>query len=679
MADITVNPGGFVSAYSTAVSGDRLLLQPGLHNLGTSRFSFSKSGITVEAAASSWSPGRWVTNANGHDISTVPVRLRGNMTISGSNNAFRGFGWYDATVTGPGTCLITGSNNVFEDLVCRNRFTTAYVDGSVSTTTAGSIYFNILSTSGTPTGNIWRRVRWRLCGDPTRNDHDHPLYFGNGLNSLVEDCISYEQTDGWFVHFYPNADGTLVRRCVAYNVSGGVTFSGGTEPTTGCQASSNNIVENTILMRGTRRWLLESYWGCATIGTGNIVRNCDIYQPSGSGGAGRISTAGGGFTTSNILNSDPLFTDAANGNFMLASNSPALGMGPTQIQPGGAPPTPPDPVTTFTATAGNAQVALSWGAVASVDGYVINRYVGTGGAQGINDGTRVYDSTGTSFTDTGLTNDQVYTWGIWTKSGGLFSSSGKYVSATPSAGTPPPPPPPPDEPFPGATTFGKTTIGATWRGMSGDYKRASVFNVPAIQRITAIGVRMRGTGTTGTQACRAFAYDAGTKALLGVTAAQSLSNALAEQWVIFTPASPINCPTNGGAVMLGLHTGSGTGELQIATDIVTGGLIHGADTYADGTADPFGTEATDQYEISICASIEAVPASSALSGAGSISFIASADITEVTPGSTAITDVVYRMVTLVRTYSIPTPFQISTGAELEWDSVNSRFIYKESD
>lgn len=679
MASMDVSPGGFSAAYAQATTGNVLTLLPGFHDLGTSRFTFNKN-ITIRGFGVT--PGQFVTGSNGHNFDNIPVRLRGNFQFeSGSAGAtFEGFGWYDTGDTGPGTAVIRASNLTFQDLVFSNRRA-----GS-----SGTIGFTV----GSPTrvDNVqFKRIRFRLCGNPAENDHDHPLYIKNCSNTLVEDCIFYEITDGWCLHFYPNGDNTLVRRCVMWSVTNGITFSGAADSSTGlsgCLASDNNIVETSIISNGTRSggWLIESYWGCSTIGVGNIVRNSDVYD---DGAGGRISTTNGGFSTQNLLSADPLYANPSGGDFTLASNSPALGMGPTYIQPGGNPNPPPTGVSGTTASSpGSGQITVSWTNPATVTNE-IRVYRATGGY--ITDPTSASpvftDSTdpyATSFADSGLVDGTTYYYSVYVVNGGLYSSPGQ-ASAVPAGS----PGPDPEEPAPGEDKVGIVIPGTTgYKGMSPDVKRGSVFQVPANKRITSFFIYLRGTGTnaSSTQPMRAIVYNDTTAELLGVSAERSIAENITTGWYEFTPSSPIECPPAGGNILLGMHTGTRTdtptGEVQYAYTDKTAGLRVAADTYSDGTLATFIQSENPAFEMSICAVIEDVPVGPGdipLEASIAASFHVTGNLTEETPGGTDIpsSDVVYRMVSVIREYQIPTPFQVSTGAELYWDSSSQTFKYVE--
>ena len=81
--------------------------------------------------------------------------------------------------------------------------------------------------------------------------------------------------------------------------------------------------------------------------------------------------------------------------------------------------------TGLAASAGDAQVALTWNATAGATSYVVLR----GGVQ-------VGTPTTTSFTDTGLTNGTAYTYTIKAVIGSVSSAASTAVSSTPIATAP---------------------------------------------------------------------------------------------------------------------------------------------------------------------------------------------------------------------------------------------------
>lgn len=99
--------------------------------------------------------------------------------------------------------------------------------------------------------------------------------------------------------------------------------------------------------------------------------------------------------------------------------------------------TPPMNVSSFTATAGNGQVSLNWtNPGTDFAGVTILRKTGSFPASPV-DGTVVYDSTGTSNTNTGLTNGIVYYYKAFSHDAVLNYASGAQATATPSDATPP--------------------------------------------------------------------------------------------------------------------------------------------------------------------------------------------------------------------------------------------------
>ena len=133
---------------------------------------------------------------------------------------------------------------------------------------------------------------------------------------------------------------------------------------------------------------------------------------------------------------------------------------------GGPPPAP----TNLTATAGNAQVSLSWTASSGATGYNVKRGTVSGGPY-----TTVGSPTSTSFTDTGLTNGTTYFYVVTAVNANGESSNSNQASATPS-GSPPP------APTNLAATAGNAQVSLSWTASSGatsyNVKRGTVSGGP---------------------------------------------------------------------------------------------------------------------------------------------------------------------------------------------------------
>jgi fibronectin type 3 domain-containing protein len=97
-----------------------------------------------------------------------------------------------------------------------------------------------------------------------------------------------------------------------------------------------------------------------------------------------------------------------------------------------APPAPPATPTGLQATAGNAQVVLSWNASAGATSYNVLRSTTSGGTY-----TAVATPTGTNYTDTGLTNGTTYYYVVSASNAAGTSANSSQVSATPQASVTP--------------------------------------------------------------------------------------------------------------------------------------------------------------------------------------------------------------------------------------------------
>ncbi len=112
------------------------------------------------------------------------------------------------------------------------------------------------------------------------------------------------------------------------------------------------------------------------------------------------------------------------------------------IDPSNPPPDPdpgPDPIVldapaNLVATAGDANVSLSWDAVAGATGYRLWRSEGSGSTF-----NSFYEITDTSHTDTGLVNGQAYTYVVTAFDATSESADSSPVTATPVANNPDPP------------------------------------------------------------------------------------------------------------------------------------------------------------------------------------------------------------------------------------------------
>ncbi|MEO7171441.1 fibronectin type III domain-containing protein, partial [Flavobacterium sp.] len=146
------------------------------------------------------------------------------------------------------------------------------------------------------------------------------------------------------------------------------------------------------------------------------------------------------------------------------------------------------------ATAGNAQVALTWNASSGATDYIVKRATVNGGPY-----STITSVTGTSFTNTGLVNGTTYYYVVSALNGFGESANSSQTSATPVA-------PPAAPPTPGglATTAGNAQVGLTWNASSGattyNVKRATVNGGPysTITSVTETGFTDTGltNGTT---------------------------------------------------------------------------------------------------------------------------------------------------------------------------------------
>ncbi len=122
---------------------------------------------------------------------------------------------------------------------------------------------------------------------------------------------------------------------------------------------------------------------------------------------------------------------------------------------------PPSAPTNVTATAGNAQVALSWSASSGASSYNVKRSTTSGGPY-----TTVGSPTNPGYTNTGLTNGTTYYYVVTAVNGSGESGNSSQVSATPQVAAP-------SAPTNVTATVGNAQVALSWSASSG----ATSYNV----------------------------------------------------------------------------------------------------------------------------------------------------------------------------------------------------------
>jgi fibronectin type 3 domain-containing protein len=221
--------------------------------------------------------------------------------------------------------------------------------------------------------------------------------------------------------------------------------------------------------------------------------------------------------------------------------------------------------TGVTATAGNAQVVVSWTAVSGATGYSVYR-----------DGTLVGSPTATTYTDTGLTNGTAYTYTVTANNTGGSSTASAGVTATPQV-------PAPGIPTGVTATAGVNQVTITWTAVSGAtsyqlYRGATLVASPtttsyvdtSLTAGTAVSYTVKAVNAGGTSAASAAASATPTLAApTGLTATAGNAQ-VALTWTAVANATSYNVYS--GATLLGnvtttsyTHTGLTNGTVYTYT------------------------------------------------------------------------------------------------------------------
>jgi concanavalin A-like lectin/glucanase superfamily protein/fibronectin type III domain protein len=250
-------------------------------------------------------------------------------------------------------------------------------------------------------------------------------------------------------------------------------------------------------------------------------------------------------------------------------------MSSCKIMAGSPPPLP----TGLNATAGNAQVNLSWNASSGAASYNLKRSLTNGGPY-----TPVADATGTNYTNTGLTNGTTYYYVVSAVNAGGESANSAEVSAMPVA--------PPATPDGLIATAGNAQVTLSWNASAG----ATAYNVK--RSTTSGGPYTTAASPTGTNYTDA-ALTNGTTYYYVVSAVnaggESANSAEVSATPVWPPVVLIAGPYTNGQFTLQFQGVDGQNYIiQMSTNLTdwtpvftnqpTGGLFIYTDTNANGPA-----------------------------------------------------------------------------------------------
>jgi len=146
--------------------------------------------------------------------------------------------------------------------------------------------------------------------------HNHLIYVVRSVDAIIRDNLLVDNTGGWAVHLYPDADGTLVEDNVIDSNKGGVIFAGdGTGLT-----SEHNVVRDNAITNSGPRWNIEGSWSGGPEGQGNVARRNCLYS-SGPGAPSGIGFQTGFEESDNIVAAGPVYANRGAGNYRLRRGS----------------------------------------------------------------------------------------------------------------------------------------------------------------------------------------------------------------------------------------------------------------------------------------------------------------------------------------------------------------------
>ncbi|HYW66582.1 MAG TPA: glycoside hydrolase family 44 protein, partial [Candidatus Dormibacteraeota bacterium] len=216
---------------------------------------------------------------------------------------------------------------------------------------------------------------------------------------------------------------------------------------------------------------------------------------------------------------------------------------------GGGGTQPPPAPTGLQASAGNAQVNLTWNASSGATSYNVKRSTTNGGPY-----TTVASPTTTSYTNTGLTNGTPYYYVITAVNSAGESSPSSQATATPAASVSIPPTPAGLQ-----ATAGNAQITLTWNASSGatsyNVKRSTTNSGPYTTVASPTTTSYTNTGLTN-----------GTPYYYVVTAVNSAGESNPSSQVTATPIAPVTIPS----APTGLQATAGNAQVSLTWNASTG-------------------------------------------------------------------------------------------------------------
>jgi fibronectin type 3 domain-containing protein len=214
---------------------------------------------------------------------------------------------------------------------------------------------------------------------------------------------------------------------------------------------------------------------------------------------------------------------------------------------GGA--TAPAAPTGLLATAGNAEVTLTWSASSGATGYYVQRATVSGGPY-----LQIAVPPANSYTNTGLTNGTTYYYVV-----SVFNSAGQSANSSQASATPAAPATPPAAPTGLQATAGNAQVNLTWSASTGatsyHVKRATTTGGPYTQVSAPTGANFTDTGLTN-----------GTTYYYVVSALNAAGESANSAQAFATPSAPATPP----AAPFGLQATAGNAQVSLAWTASTG-------------------------------------------------------------------------------------------------------------